>query len=123
MKQAYIQVNDSMRCFTVEKAQIYQEDHVIGLEFMFDFSSLEEEPTKDYPGLINMGMTCYMNSYLQTMFHLKLFVKEIFKVGQLHSDEDCGGRRRPNKRAKMFILRHADESRQRRHPESDCRMT
>lgn len=81
LKQAVILINDSMKCMTVEKAQFLQDDHILGLDFMFDFSSLQEELTNDYPGLVNMGMTCYMNSYLQTMFHLKLFVREIFKVG------------------------------------------
>lgn len=80
LKQTYVQINDSMGCLYSEKSVIQSDDSVLGLDFSFDFSSLQEEPSDDYPGLVNMGMTCYMNSYLQSMFHIKLFVRQIFKV-------------------------------------------
>lgn len=87
LKQTYAVVNDQMRFMHSEKSVIQSEDHIVGLDFSFDFSSLQEEPSEDYPGLVNMGMTCYMNSYLQSMFHIKLFVRQIFRVALLLSDE------------------------------------
>ncbi|KAL4510627.1 hypothetical protein ABPG72_004781 [Tetrahymena utriculariae] len=34
----------------------------------------------NYVGLLNEGQTCYMNSYLQTLFHIKAFVKLVYSI-------------------------------------------
>lgn len=39
----------------------------------------ESKKTTPYAGMINLGSTCYLNSLLQTLFHIKGFVHEIFK--------------------------------------------
>lgn len=33
-----------------------------------------------YIGLANQGNTCYMNSYLQTLFHLSEFMRLVLKI-------------------------------------------
>ncbi|EAR85885.2 ubiquitin carboxy-terminal hydrolase (macronuclear) [Tetrahymena thermophila SB210] len=41
------------------------------------YNSKEET---NYVGLLNEGQTCYMNSYLQTLFHIKAFVKLVYSI-------------------------------------------
>ena len=80
IKSATVEMNGGLRFLYMEKAEIDESDYVVGIDVAFDMSNLHEEYSKDYPGLVNMGMTCYMNSYLQTLFHIKLFVREILSV-------------------------------------------
>lgn len=47
--------------------------------------SLENIP---YFGLNNAGQTCYMNSYLQTLFHLKQLTKLVFKIQIMDESKD-----------------------------------
>lgn len=75
-----VSVNEPMKAFAVEKADIGYEDDVIALDLVLDLSCLEETHSEDYPGLVNNGMTCYMNSYLQALFHIKIFVRCVFMV-------------------------------------------
>ena len=46
----------------------------------FNYDS--KEKTK-YVGLINAGNTCYMNSFLQTLYHMSSFTRCVLKV-ELH---------------------------------------
>lgn len=42
-----------------------------------DFDCLE---SNEHAGLVNNGMTCYMNSLLQTLFQIKEFRRQVFKL-------------------------------------------
>ena len=84
MKSVLAEVNGEVRGVRFDKTTVSLEDCVAALDISFDMSNLHEEPTKEYPGLVNMGMTCYMNSYLQTLFHIKMFVREIMQVAPSH---------------------------------------
>jgi uncharacterized UBP type Zn finger protein len=66
----------------VDRTGIMTKDSVFGVEFLFNLSGCEEVASSKYPGLVNMGMTCYMNSYLQTLFHLRLFVNQLLRVSR-----------------------------------------
>lgn len=39
----------------------------------------ESKKDTPYTGLINLGATCYLNTIIQTLFHIKEFTKELFK--------------------------------------------
>ncbi|KAI5170992.1 ubiquitin carboxyl-terminal hydrolase 7 [Nematocida sp. LUAm3] len=39
----------------------------------------EAKKTLPFPGLLNLGSTCYQNTLIQTLFHIKEFVRELFK--------------------------------------------
>jgi ubiquitin C-terminal hydrolase len=53
----------------------YQEDEELVHEVQIDLSDIliDDEDDRVPNGLVNLGVTCYMNSYLQTIFHLKKF--------------------------------------------------
>ena len=41
--------------------------------FIYLHLKIEEYLNYDYMGLVNQGNTCYMNSYLQTLYHIPAF--------------------------------------------------
>jgi ubiquitin carboxyl-terminal hydrolase 7 len=45
------------------------------------FLSRNRNEAKQYQGLINQGNTCYMNSYLQMLFHLNCLRHMVFSIG------------------------------------------
>ena len=45
----------------------------------FNYDSKEKT---GYVGLINAGNTCYMNSFLQTLFHLSSVTRCVLKVSE-----------------------------------------
>lgn len=75
-----LEIGADQKYIALTNCECYNNDDRIAFDINFDTKSFCEEECDDYPGLVNMGMTCYMNSYLQTMFHLKDFVRSIFKV-------------------------------------------
>jgi Ubiquitin carboxyl-terminal hydrolase len=36
--------------------------------------------SSEFLGLVNAGNTCYMNSFLQTLYHLSCFARIVYKV-------------------------------------------
>ena len=48
-----------------------KEDHI---------EELKIEPEEQYSGLKNQGATCYMNSVLQSLFHIPLFRKTVYEI-------------------------------------------
>eukprot|EP00756_Hemistasia_phaeocysticola_P036752 Hpha_TRINITY_DN16658_c3_g10::TRINITY_DN16658_c3_g10_i1::g.183494::m.183494/K11838/USP7, UBP15; ubiquitin carboxyl-terminal hydrolase 7 len=65
-----------------------------GTQFLFHVTvvdrSAERAPAKGLTGLQNQGATCYLNSLLQTLFHLKTFRAAMFRLPTLHFRQVCG---------------------------------
>jgi len=57
-----------------------------------EISVYDEKRTVGYAGLINQGATCYMNSFLQTLYHIPSFRRIIYEInteGENSSDSIC----------------------------------
>jgi hypothetical protein len=81
-KHVLLRADEGYKRVEVDRTSIMTKDAVFGVEFLFNLSGCEEATSSKYPGLVNMGMTCYMNSYLQTLFHLRLFVNQLLRVSR-----------------------------------------
>ena len=53
-----------------------------------DIENIVENKNNDFRGLVNEGMTCYLNSLLQTMFFIKAFRNAIFQIPTINESQD-----------------------------------
>ncbi|GAB2233976.1 hypothetical protein Droror1_Dr00003207 [Drosera rotundifolia] len=53
---------------------------------MFDYGSYDSKEETGYVGLKNQGATCYMNSLLQTLFHIPYFRKAVYRMPTTEND-------------------------------------
>ncbi|KAH9387222.1 ubiquitin carboxyl-terminal hydrolase 7 [Nematocida major] len=56
-----------------------KEKKTITIKILSAVRCYEAKKDTPYTGLINLGATCYLNTIMQTLFHIKGFVKELFK--------------------------------------------
>ncbi|KAI5190987.1 ubiquitin carboxyl-terminal hydrolase 7 [Nematocida minor] len=56
-----------------------KEKKTVSIKILSAVRCYESKKDTPYTGLINLGATCYLNSIMQTLFHIKGFVKELFK--------------------------------------------
>jgi ubiquitin carboxyl-terminal hydrolase 7 len=56
----------------------YSEHIFIELEIQHQLCKVSEE--QEYKGLINEGMTCYLNSLIQTLFFLRAFRNAVYQM-------------------------------------------
>ncbi|KAI3902002.1 hypothetical protein MKW92_032899 [Papaver armeniacum] len=56
-----------------------------------DFRNYDSRKEMGYVGLENQGATCYMNSLLQTLYHIPYFRKAVYHMPTTESDLASGG--------------------------------
>ena len=72
--------------FSTTKPQKPSKPQKALIELKFQFQNIHLQKKKLANGLINHGVTCYMNSYLQTIFHIKKFRNFIQKIPNENSE-------------------------------------
>ncbi|KAL9266601.1 Ubiquitin C-terminal hydrolase 13-like protein [Drosera capensis] len=58
----------------------------VTVQMMFDYWSYDSKEEAGYVGLKNQGATCYMNSLLQTLFHIPYFRKAVYRMPTTEND-------------------------------------
>lgn len=56
-----------------------KETKKVSVEIEMAARNYEMKKTTPYAGMINLGSTCYINSFMQTLFHIRGFDRELFK--------------------------------------------
>lgn len=69
-------LNDPSRGFVVNDTLIVEAD--VNVRKVVDYWAYDSKKETGFVGLKNQGATCYMNSLLQTLYHLPYFRKVIF---------------------------------------------
>jgi len=66
---------------TLENGQKIKEKQVekVEVEILSAQRCYEAKKDTPYAGMVNLGSTCYLNSIMQTLFHIKEFERELFK--------------------------------------------
>lgn len=76
VKQTTKRVSDSPISAVKIKVLDVESDILVDL-----FLSRKGKEAHEYQGLINQGNTCYMNSYLQMLFHIDCLRHMVFQIG------------------------------------------
>ncbi|KAL8214408.1 hypothetical protein R6Q57_003857 [Mikania cordata] len=62
----------------------------VAVRKMIDYYSYDSKKETGYVGLKNQGATCYMNSLLQTLYHLPYFRKAVYHMPTTENDMPSG---------------------------------
>ncbi|XP_047177146.1 ubiquitin C-terminal hydrolase 13-like isoform X2 [Vigna umbellata] len=77
------QLYDSARGYLVNDTCIVEADITVRKDMDWSYDSKKET---GYVGLKNQGATCYMNSLLQTLYHISYFRKAVYHMPTTESD-------------------------------------
>lgn len=55
----------------------------VAVRRIIDYTNYDSKKETGYVGLKNQGATCYMNSLLQTLYHIPYFRKVLFQISPL----------------------------------------
>eukprot|EP00252_Welwitschia_mirabilis_P016663 TRINITY_DN3688_c0_g3_i1.p1 TRINITY_DN3688_c0_g3~~TRINITY_DN3688_c0_g3_i1.p1 ORF type:complete len:1111 (+),score=262.49 TRINITY_DN3688_c0_g3_i1:336-3668(+) len=79
-----IELYDSMKGYLVHDTVVIEADVLVRkLDNFFSYDSKKET---GYVGLKNQGATCYMNSLLQTLYHIPYFRKAVYHMPTTEND-------------------------------------
>uniref|UniRef100_A0A0D3EUJ2 ubiquitinyl hydrolase 1 n=1 Tax=Oryza barthii TaxID=65489 RepID=A0A0D3EUJ2_9ORYZ len=81
----------------------------VAVRKIVDFWNYDSKKETGYVGLKNQGATCYMNSLLQTLYHIPYFRKAVYHMPTTENDTPCGSI--PLALQSLFCkLQHSDNS-------------
>ncbi|KAL6845478.1 hypothetical protein ACP4OV_024973 [Aristida adscensionis] len=79
---------DSSKGFVVNDKCIVEAE--IAVRRVVDFWNYDSKKVTGYVGLKNQGATCYMNSLLQTLYHIPYFRKAVYHMPTVENDTPSG---------------------------------
>ncbi|XP_061353681.1 ubiquitin C-terminal hydrolase 12-like isoform X4 [Gastrolobium bilobum] len=79
---------DPSRGYLVNGTCIVEAD--VAVRKVLDYWSLDSKKETGYVGLKNQGATCYMNSLLQTLYHIPYFRKAVYHMPTTENDMPSG---------------------------------
>ncbi|KAE9619222.1 putative ubiquitinyl hydrolase 1 [Lupinus albus] len=82
------ELSDSSRGYVVNDTCIVEAD--IAVRKASDYWSNDSKKETGYVGLKNQGATCYMNSLLQTLYHIPYFRKAVYHMPTTENDMPSG---------------------------------
>ncbi|XP_026398323.1 ubiquitin carboxyl-terminal hydrolase 12-like [Papaver somniferum] len=80
------ELNDPGKGYLVDDTCIVEAE----VKIMADFLSYDSRKATGYVGLENQGATCYMNSLLQTLYHIPFFRKAVYHMPTTENDLESG---------------------------------
>ena len=79
-----VDLYDPSKGFLVNDTCIIEAD--VAVRKVIDYWSYDSKKETGYVGLKNQGATCYMNSLLQTLYHIPYFRKVFFII---YANKNC----------------------------------
>lgn len=90
-KSIILTIHDDASVDMMDKVIIYPNPkEIMIIKGTVDLEDFECIPSAQYAGLVNNGMTCYMNSLLQTFFQIEELRRQVFKLPYEKMKEKAG---------------------------------
>ncbi|KAL6614421.1 hypothetical protein ACP70R_036691 [Stipagrostis hirtigluma subsp. patula] len=83
-----VDLYDSSKGYVVNDKCIIEAE--VAVRRIVDFWNYDSKKATGYVGLKNQGATCYMNSLLQTLYHIPYFRKAVYHMPTMENDTPSG---------------------------------